>query len=446
MNGSFSVLIVDDERTIADLLSRYCQSRGAATTTVNSFEAGLRKAHERSFDLAFVDLRLDDESGLQLIPELIRAQPGMAVVLMSAFASLGEAAEAMRRGAQDVIAKPFDPLLIDQQLQRVKIRREALAAPAGGRLSQDAPETILETQNPAMAACLALAQKAAGMDAPVLLTGETGTGKGLMARLLHDLSPRAAEPFVVVNCPALTAELAASELFGHVKGSFTGAVGDREGYVHAAGRGTLFLDEIGDLAPAVQSRLLRLLNDREFERVGESKARRCEARVIAATNLDLGAAIRSGAFRSDLLYRLNTLALHLPSLRERPEDLLKLARGLMRFFAERSGKPGLRLSRGAESSILACPWPGNLRQLRNAMERAAHLADGEEAGAADLGIPAQEAGPAEAGLQSLEAVEMAHIAKVLKSASSNEEAAKILGIDPSTLWRKRKKFSEKEGA
>jgi NtrC-family two-component system response regulator AlgB len=442
MNEPCTVLIVDDEPGIRDMLGQYCRSRGASTQAVESFGSGLRKAQERPFDLAFVDLKLDDKSGLKLIPELIKAQPGMAVVLMSAFATLGDAAEAMRCGAQDVIAKPFDTLLIDKQLERVSIRREALASPANGRLRQDAPETILETRNPAMAACLALAQRAAAMDAPALLTGETGTGKGLMARLMHDLSPRASEPFVVVNCPALTAELAASELFGHVKGSFTGAVGDREGYAHAAGRGTLFLDEIGDLAPAVQSRLLRLLNDREFERVGESKAQRCEARVIAATNRDLGADIRSGGFRSDLLYRLNTLTLQLPALRERPEDLLRLSRGLMSFFAERSGRHGLSLSREAELAILAYGWPGNLRQLRNTMERAAYLAEGSEAQAQDLGIPGQSAAGAPGALMSLEAMEIAHIERVLKSVSSNEEAAKVLGIDPSTLWRKRKKYFE----
>jgi NtrC-family two-component system response regulator AlgB len=295
-----------------------------------------------------------------------------------------------------------------------------------------------------MQQALALAFRAAPTEASILLRGESGTGKGVLARAIHARSHRASAPFVTVHCPSLSAELLESELFGHVRGAFTGAVKDTEGKVAAANDGTLFLDEIGDLPLTLQPKLLRLLQDRQYERVGETRTRACNVRIVAATNQDLPAAVARGTFREDLLYRLNVIEIVLPPLRARREDIIPLAEHLLQFFARQAGKPITGFTPEAKTAIERHHWPGNVRELRNAIERGVILAAGTQCGLADL--PAQiGAPPPEPTMQlgaavTIEQLEAEHIRRVLASTPTMEQAAAVLGIDPSTLYRKRRRY------
>jgi NtrC-family two-component system response regulator AlgB len=294
-----------------------------------------------------------------------------------------------------------------------------------------------------MRAVLEVVTRAAAAEAPVLLRGENGTGKGVLARAIHAASPRRGRPFVTVNCPTLTGELLASELFGHAKGAFTGAVRDQPGRVEAAEGGTLFLDEIAEISPGLQAKLLRFLQDKAFERVGETRTRSADVRVVAATNRALEEEVREGRFREDLLYRLNVVEVTVPSLRDRPEDLLPLARRFLAFFAAGAGRPVPTLARATEQALLAHAWPGNVRELRNVMERAVILSPAEvlEVESLPERLRAQVAEvPMLGGRFSAEAIEREHILRVLATAPTMEEAARVLGIDASTLWRKRKKL------
>jgi NtrC-family two-component system response regulator AlgB len=308
------------------------------------------------------------------------------------------------------------------------------------------PAVDLETNSPKIRSVLEVAGKAALSDVPVLLRGESGTGKSVLARMIHSMSPRSAHPFVVVNCPTLSEELLASELFGHAKGAFTGAVRDQAGRVEAAEGGTLFLDEIGEIAPPLQAKLLRFLEDKEFERIGENKTRRADVRTVAATNRDLEDHVRRGLFREDLLYRLNVIDLKLPALRERPEDILRLARRFLLFFAKAARRRPAELSKAAEAMLLAYAWPGNIRELRNAIERAVILWPAQviepEAFPPQIAARAVSQGPQLGGDFSLEEIEREHIRGVVARAPTLEDAAAILKIDASTLWRKRKKYEE----
>jgi NtrC-family two-component system response regulator AlgB len=289
-----------------------------------------------------------------------------------------------------------------------------------------------------------VAFKAAPTEATLLLRGESGTGKGVLARAIHARSLRAAAAFITVHCPSLSAELLESELFGHVRGAFTGAVQDTLGRVAAAEGGTLFLDEIGDLPLALQPKLLRLLQEKRYERVGETLTRACDVRILAATNRDLQAAVAAGTFREDLLYRLNVIEVVFPPLRQRRKDIQPLAEHLLQFFARQTGKPITSFTEDARTALLRYPWPGNVRELRNAIERGIILASGSVVGLAEL--PAQvgatlppcamEVG----GAVTLEQLEAEHIRRVLAHTATLEEAATVLGIDPSTLYRKRKRY------
>jgi NtrC-family two-component system response regulator AlgB len=314
-----------------------------------------------------------------------------------------------------------------------------------GRLREAAPETDLESASPKLRAVFEVAQRAATSDAPVLLRGESGTGKSVLARWIHSLSPRSRQPFVVVNCPTLSEELLTSELFGHAKGAFTGAVRDQPGRVEAAEGGTLFLDEIGDISPSLQAKLLRFIEEKDFERLGENKTRRADVRTVAATNRDLEEQMRKGLFREDLLYRLNVIELQLPSLRERPEDILRLARRFLAFFARSARRQTPELSNAAEEALTSYNWPGNIRELRNTVERAVILWPARviepQAFPAHISTRVKSADAAQLGGNfSLEDIEREHIARVVERSPTLEDAAAILGIDGSTLWRKRKRY------
>ncbi|MEW4567975.1 sigma-54 dependent transcriptional regulator [Tautonia sp. JC769] len=443
------ILVVDDEPNVRRTLRIALEAAGHEVREATSGAEALSSVGHRPCDAALVDLRLGGESGLNLIGPLREQAPRMILVVITAHASIDSAVEAMRRGADDYLPKPFTPAEVRAVLDRVARQRglrdrvEALE----DQVRREVPETSLDARDPAMARLLELARRVAPTDAAVLIRGESGTGKGVLARALHGWSGRAGGPFVTVSCPSLGAELLESELFGHAKGAFTGAVRDTVGKVAAAEGGTLFLDEVGDLPVALQPKLLRFLQEKRYERVGEASERQADVRLIAATNRDLEAMVADGTFRDDLLYRLNILEIGMPPLRERA-DSLELADHLLAFFAQQSGRRLIGFTSEARAAIGRHSWPGNLRELRNAVERAAILAAGPEIGLADL--PERVArGPLEAGHggevevggpMTLEALEVEHIRRVLAASGSLDEAARTLGVDPSTLFRKRRKY------
>jgi NtrC-family two-component system response regulator AlgB len=318
---------------------------------------------------------------------------------------------------------------------------ERRVAELESRLGTEGPEVDLTSQSPAMQKALGVAFKAADSEATVLLLGESGTGKSVLARAMHQRSPRRAGAFVTVSCPSLSRELLESELFGHVKGAFTGAHTETLGKVAAADGGTLFLDEIGELPLEIQAKLLRLLQEREYDRVGEAKPRRADVRVISATNRDLAQAVAAGKFREDLFYRLNVISLRLPALRERVNDVERLALTHLRFLADHSGKAVRQFSPAALEAMRQYAWPGNLRELRNVIERAVILCGGESIDASDLVDSIQPASEMRLGGKfTLEEIEAEHIRRVIANTRTLEEAAVMLGIDPATLYRRRKKL------
>ncbi len=439
------VLVVDDEKNIRTTLSVCIEGMGGTATAVSSGEAAIEALERASFDLAFLDLRLGETNGLDVLPRLLAVRGDLAVVVITAYATIDTAVEAIKRGAVDYLPKPFSPAQIRHVVAEIGRRRamETRLSELQGVIAHEVPEVHLSTSSSAMRAALDVIGRAASADAPILLRGENGTGKGVLARAIHTQSRRAGRPFVTINCPTLSEELLASELFGHTHGAFTGAVRDQAGRVEAADGGTLFLDEIGEISPRLQAKLLRFVQDKEFERVGESKTRRADVRVIAATNRDLDKDVQEGRFREDLLFRLNVIEVKVPALRQRPEDILELARRFLAFFARAAGRPTPELTPEAQNALLGYAWPGNVRELRNAMERAIILWPSRMIGAEAL--PERIAAhssvlPLLGGDFTVEDIEREHIVRVLARAETQEEAAKILGIDSSTLWRKKKKF------
>jgi NtrC-family two-component system response regulator AlgB len=439
------LLLIDDEASLRRTLRTTLETMGHTAVEAASGEQALTLLKKQRFDAAFLDLRLGREAGMDLLPALLKEAPDLAVVVVTAYATIVSAVEAMRRGAFDYLPKPFTPDDLRVTLERWRnlrrLRREV--ADLREQVRAAYPEADLETAEPAMQKTLDLAFHAAASEATVLLRGESGTGKGVLARAMHSRSPRAGGPFVVVHCPSLSAELLESELFGHVKGAFTGAVADTNGKVAAAEGGTLFLDEVGDLPMSVQPKLLRLLQDRAYERVGETRTRQADVRILTATNRDLPAAAAAGRFREDLYYRLNVIEVELPPLRQRPDDILPLAERLLRFFARQSSKPAATFTAAAREALGRHSWPGNVRELRNAVERGVILAPGKEIDLPHLppllSVPAPPARVEVGGRVTLGALEAEHIRRVVASAPSLDEAAAVLGIDPSTLYRKRKK-------
>ena len=442
------ILIVDDEPNIRHTLRVGLEAAGHEVVETSSQDQAIRMADGRGFDVALVDLRLGDASGLDLLEPLLARQPRLAVIVITAYAGVETAVDAMRRGAFDYLPKPFTPAQVRAVLQRAERVRglSDRVADLEDQVRAEVPEVDMESPDPAFRRVLEMARKVAPSDAAILIRGESGTGKGVVARAVHAWSKRSDRAFVTVSCPSLSPELLESDLFGHARGSFTGAVRDTAGKVAAAEGGTLFLDEVGDLPPALQPKLLRFLQERRYERVGETTTRMADVRLIAATNRGLESAVASGAFREDLLYRLNVVELTLPALRQRT-DLLALANHYLAFFARQTGRRLDGFTAEARRDLAAHPWPGNLRELRNAVERAALLAADSEIGLADLperiATRPEEGDPAPpelGGPVTLERIELEHIRRVLSRTPNLDAAARALGIDPSTLYRKRKQY------
>ncbi|MBV8275064.1 MAG: sigma-54-dependent Fis family transcriptional regulator [Verrucomicrobia bacterium] len=437
------VLVIDDQKNIRQAFATAIESANHTVSAASTSAEALKLLNHEQFHAILLDLKLQEESGLDLLAELLRLAPNTPVVIVTAYASIETAVEAMRRGAFDFLAKPCTPEQVRQVLEKIERTRrlQNRVLELETRLSAESPEVELESDSPVMEKVLNIAVKAAASEATVLLLGESGTGKSMLARAMHERSSRAKAPFVTVSCPSLSRELLESELFGHVKGAFTGALAETVGKVTVAEGGTLFLDEIGDLPLEIQAKLLRLLQEKEYERVGDTRSRRADVRIISATNKDLGPAVTEGRFREDLFYRLNVISIQIPPLRDRSVDLPRIAEKQLGFFSRRSGKPDLTFSPEAMQAMRAYSWPGNLRELRNVIERAVILAESDRIEPSDLGDIAE--GTTEfrlGGRASLEEIENEHIRKVLANSRTIDEAAHILRIDPATLYRRKKRL------
>jgi NtrC-family two-component system response regulator AlgB len=432
-----TILVVDDEPNIVKTVQIGLESAGfAVTSTMNPLQ-GVELMREHTYDVALFDLKMRPIDGLQLLREARALAPEMTVIIMTAHGSIDSAVEAMKLGAHDYLQKPFEfaELLhfVEKVFEYHRLRLEVLDLRQEISRREGTGEIV--TRSERMRGVMELALQVAPSGISILIEGESGTGKELLAHLIHGQSPRKEKPFVAVNCTALAENLLESELFGHVRGAFTGAVKDRQGRFDLADGGTVFLDEIGEIPPAIQVKLLRFLQSKEFERVGETATRRVDVRVIAATNRDLENAVSTGAFREDLFYRLNAVRLKLPPLRERMEDIPMLVQHFLQKFGS-----GSVVKPEAVQALQSYPWRGNVRELENVIERAVILS---RSGDIDLlHLPEEfRTGPqGSKALLSLDQMEQQHIIRVLKIAKDLEEAARILGIDPATLWRKRKKY------
>jgi len=445
-------LVIDDDKIFRDATCFLIDGEGHYAEGVNSGQQGLAVLKDEKFDAVLLDLNLGNENGLDILTEILRAQPALPVVMFTAQGSVKASVEAMRRGAIDFLEKPFqreDFITVLARVQRfhqLGQRIEQLEGEIKETNSQNV-EPIFDFTTPRMSEVMDVLLRAAPTSASILILGESGTGKSIAARLIHQKSHLAGRPFVTVNCPSLSKELLESELFGHVRGSFTGAIKDHWGKIKAADGGTLFLDEIGDLPMEIQPKLLRLLQEREYERLGENAIRQANVRVIAATNRDLKKRVAEGAFREDLFFRLNVITVELPPLRALPDDLIRFAEHYAHHFADQCRRSLTGYTEDALASLRNYSWPGNLREMRNAIERAVILARTDRITSADL--------PAEIRLEStaaanpetsvgaaltLEQLAELHIRKVLERVPNLGEAAVMLGIDQATLYRRRKRI------
>jgi DNA-binding NtrC family response regulator len=448
--GGPSVLVVDDESGIVESLEILLKGDGYEVRTALGGRAGLEALEEGVPDLVITDIRMPGVTGLEILTEALERDPEVPVVLMTAQASLQSAMRAVNEGAYYYVQKPWsnDELLaicrraVEARNLRVEnrdLKREIRRSGRGG-----GPRPIGQSRS--FIKVLELAQTAAPTDSTLLISGESGTGKEVLARYIHSLSDRAEGPFFSINCGALPESLLESELFGHMKGSFTGAVKDKDGLLVAAAGGTFFLDEIGEMAPQTQVKLLRAIQEREVIPVGSTEAVPVDVRIIAATNRELEEEIRSGRFRTDLYYRLNVIALDLPPLRDRREDVPLLARHFLQKMAGEDEDP-FTLTDEAMGALREHDWPGNVRELENALERAAVLSKGREIGLDAL--PDRVTEPPKPRLVSddappnptMEVIERAYIQWVLHAEGGNKSrAAEVLGIDPSTLYRKINRY------
>jgi DNA-binding NtrC family response regulator len=448
------ITVVDDDLVTCELLCEVFSQEGFAVAFAQSAESALEAIAAGPPDVIVSDIRMKGGlDGLALLQRLRREHPSIPVVLITAFGSIETAIRAVKDGAFDYISKPFDlTALVDTVKRALEIRP---SAPAPAATDDELPDLSSEIVggSPGMLEVYKMIARVADANAAVLITGDSGTGKELVARAIHRNGVRHAEPFVAVNCGALTETLLESELFGHLRGSFTGAIANRRGLFEQAGEGTVFLDEISETSPAFQVKLLRVLQEREVTPVGGSTPISARARVIAASNTDLERLARAGGFRRDLWYRLNVINIHLPPLRERQEDIPRLAAHFLRKYAAEGATPPI-LSEGAARTLVAFPWPGNVRELENTIERAVTLNRGGVITEDDLpphvrspeGVdppPRTPVDPASlfADLPTIDELERRYLAHVLQAAGGNRKrASEILGINRRTLYRMAVRF------
>jgi len=438
------LLIVDDEKNIRDTLGRSLGSREHEIAVAESGREALALMdRDGAFDLVLSDWRMAEMNGLELLNAIKAKFPTTIVILMTAYGTIQNAVAAMKAGAYDYVTKPFSLDQIQHAVDRALEVKELRTENRALRNSIDGVP-LLTSGSPVFRSLIETSHAAASSDATILLTGESGTGKNVLARQIHQWSSRRDRPFVIVNCTTLSEHLLESELFGHMKGSFTGAIKDKPGRLEAADGGSVFLDEIAELPPALQSKFLRFLQDERFERVGGEQTIKVDARIIAASNRNLPQEISAARFRSDLYYRLNVISLRMPALRERPEDVLPLAEMFLTQAAARNRRSGLQFSDEARKTLVAYSWPGNIRELRNAVERAVVLSRGATLRKEDLpDILFQSSAPRNGNLpeqSTLEQIEQEHIRRVLALAPTLEDAAATLGIGVATLWRKRRRY------
>jgi DNA-binding NtrC family response regulator len=454
------ILVVDDERGVRALCSDLLKRAGYEVEAVDSGPAALGRATESEFDLVLADVNMPRMDGIELCRKLREARPDQIVILITGFPSIENAVRGMKEGARDYVTKPFTPdelrLVVARALEERELREENERMRR--ELRQQHGVDSITGVSPAMQLLFATARKVAPTDTTVLVEGESGTGKELFARAIHVHSRRATRPFVAVNCGSLVSTLLESELFGHVKGAFTGAHANKAGLFQAANGGTIFLDEVGELALDLQPKLLRVLQEGEVKQVGGVDTRRVDVRVVAATNRDLYADVKAGRFREDLYYRLNVIALKIPPLRDRREDIPLLVDRFLRTYAQKARREIDGISESALAHLQTQPWPGNVRELQNAVERAIILSSGRVVDLADLGGQAVGPAPTPAttarlapapypfqGL-SLEAVERRHIEQVMQEVGGQKtRAAEILGINRTTLWKKLRLYEGGEG-
>ena len=443
------ILLVEDDDSLRLTQAMYLEREGFQVTAVGSGAEALREIAADQFQAVVTDLKLDEIDGLEILAAAKERSPETEVVLITGFGSVDTAVEAMKSGAYDYLTKPVDPddlvLTLKKAFERRQLRRQIEYLKK--EVAQQAGLGHIIAVSPEMRGIMKLVQQVAQNDATVLIEGESGTGKELMAKYIHHTGHRAGGPFVAINCGALPETLLESELFGHVRGAFTGAIKDKKGLFEVADGGTLLLDEIGETSFGFQVKLLRVLEDGTFRRVGGTREHRVNVRIVAASNKDLGRLVQVGRFRRDLYYRLKVIPIHLPPLRKRQDDIKPLAEHFLTQYANHMGRRKCALSAEAVERLEAHIWPGNVRELENAIERALIFCQSEQIQPVDLPLeactpPADEFGLPEMNRDlSLEAMEEGHIRKILEHCNWNRTvAAKELGIGYNTLWRKLKKY------
>lgn len=436
MKKRSAVLVVDDEKEFCDFLVERLNRRGYQVVGLTNGTQALDELKVQTFDVAIFDLKMPDLNGLELLRKARELQPDLQVLILTGYGTIETAVEAMKLGAYDYLTKPCNLKELEIVLEKA-LEKKSIITRNAGLMRALWPEggAVIVGQSPAIRKVLELIQKVADSEVPVLIQGETGTGKELVARNLHAWSRRAGQPFIAVNSGALPRELLESELFGYVKGAFTGALTDKPGLVEAAEGGTLFLDEVGEMDPALQVKLLRFLETGEFRRVGDNRLRSVDVRVVAATNRCIEKEVREGRFREDLYYRLNVITIHLPPLRERKEDIPCLVQYFLRRFSPHKEPPPV--SKEAMEALLAYDYPGNVRELANLIERGLLLAGDGPIRPEHLFYGWDTSRIGDQGLRSLEEVEKEHILRVLKATGGNKtRAAQILGISLRNLYRK----------
>jgi len=437
------ILVVDDEEGVRAFIAESLEREGHDVAQAADGEAALRAAREEPFDVVITDLRMPRVDGMSVVRALRTEQPDVELIVLTAHGDVSTAVEAMKLGVFDYLQKPLSgPAAVRALVHGALGRRVALAVPAGAPPAR----STLTFGAPAMRPVVQALAKVAKSNATVLLQGESGTGKEVAARVLHETSPRGARPFVAINCAVLTESLLESELFGHEKGAFTGAHAQRRGRIELADTGTFFLDEVGELKPSLQAKLLRVLEERQFERLGGSQVVEVDVRWVAATHRDLRAMVRDGAFREDLYHRLAVFPIRLPPLRERREDIVPLSEALVAELSRAAGRDPPRLDDAMKERLRSEPWPGNVRELRNALERAMILGDGAVLRTEHLWLESADAAPRSSGGSaggsgSLADLERQTIESTLREVGGNRRAAAAkLGIGLRTLYDKLKRY------